>query len=590
METTQRPITLLIAALGGEGGGVLADWIIAAATAEDYPVQSTSIPGVAQRTGATTYYIELYPVRTAELGERRPLMTLAPAPADIDVMLASELLEAGRALLNGYVTPERTTLIASTHRIYTVDEKIALGDGRYDSERILAAAEALAKRAILADFHKLAANTGAMINAALFGALAGSGALPLPRAACEQAIRSAGKGAEASLRGFALGYAAAEGRMPVATSDSSATAGGSTAGARGSTTPSVETNAQARSSEAQTRSSEAQTRSSEAQTRSSEAQARSSEAQARSFGERLRQSFPAEIQPMLEQGVARVTDFQDRDYAALYLDRLAPIAKLDREQGAAQGWKLTSETARFLALWMSYEDVIRVADLKSRRSRFERVRTEVQAKPGEPVHIIEYLKPGVEEVAALLPSGLSRRLLAWAQKRGLMHKLNLGLHVKTSSVTGFLMLRLLAALRPLRRMSARYAEEQALIERWLTAIAAAPDAELALEIALCGRLIKGYGDTNRRAKASFLRIFDTLVDGAAMVDGAAVVDGAAMVEGAADAPARAQAVRAAREGALADPEGRGLEATLALHGIAPLPPQPKIIQFMRRPGAKRKAA
>jgi indolepyruvate ferredoxin oxidoreductase beta subunit len=531
MKLTQRPITILIAALGGEGGGVLADWIIAAATAQGYPVQSTSIPGVAQRTGATTYYVELYPARAAELGGRRPVMTLAPAPADIDVMLASELLEAGRALLNGYVTPERTTLIASTHRIYTVDEKIALGDGRFDSERIVAAAEALARRAILADFHKLAASAGAMINAVLFGALAGSGTLPLPRAACEQAIRSAGKGAETSLRGFALGYAAAAGAP---------------------TTTSIETNALARSSEVQ----------------------------ARSLAERVRQTFPAEVHQILEHGVARVADFQDGNYAALYLDRLDPIAKLDQEQIGAERWKLTSETARFLALWMSYEDVIRVADLKSRRSRFERVRAEVQAKPGEPVHIIEYLKPGVEEAAALLPSALSRRLVAWAEKHGLMHKLNLGLHVKTTSVTGFLMLRSLALLRPLRRMSARYADEQALIERWLRAIAAAHDPGLALEIALCGRLIKGYGETNRRAKASFLRIFDTLVEGGTVVDGGAM----------ADAQARGEAVRAAREGALADPEGRGLEATLAVHGIAPLPPRPKVIQFMRRPGAKRKAA
>ncbi|MGP1678524.1 MAG: indolepyruvate oxidoreductase subunit beta family protein [Burkholderiales bacterium] len=548
MELTQRPITILIAALGGEGGGVLADWIIAAATAEDYPVQSTSIPGVAQRTGATTYYIELYPARAAELRGRRPVMTLAPAPADIDVMLASELLEAGRALLNGYVTPERTTLIASTHRIYTVEEKIALGDGRYDSGRIIAAAEALAKRTILADFHKLAANTGAMINAALFGALAGSGTLPLPRSACEEAIRSTGKGAEASLRGFALGYALAAGNA------APAAPGG----------PSAEANAQARSAPAHT----------------SDMQAHSLNAQARSLAERLRQTFPAEIHETIEQGLARVTDFQDRDYAALYLNRLEPIAKLDQAQAGAEPWKLTQETARFLALWMSYEDVIRVADLKSRRSRFERVRAEVQAKPGEPVHIIEYLKPGVEEAAALLPSGLSKRLVAWAEKRGLMHKLNVGLHVKTTSVTGFLLLRLLAALRPLRRMSARYAEEQVLIERWLCAIAAAAEPELALEIALCGRLIKGYGDTNRRAKASFLRIFDTLVEGGTAPDGATM----------ADAKARAQAVRAAREGALADPEGRGLEATLARHGIAQLPPQPKIIQFMRRPGAKRKAA
>ena len=335
--------------------------------------------------------------------------------------------------MNGYVTPARTTLIASTHRIYTVDEKIALGDGRYDSERILAAAQALAKRAILTDFHKLAANTGAMINAALFGALAGSGTLPLPRAACEEAIRSAGKGAEASLRGFALGYAAAEGKTPAA---------GTPHRQRGAAV----------------------------------AQARSVDRAARSLAERLRQTFPAEVHDMIEQGMARVADFQDRDYAALYLDRLAPIAKLDHGQTGPEKWKLTSETARFLALWMSYEDVIRVADLKSRRSRFERVRADVQAKPGEPVHIIEYLKPGVEEMAALLPTGLSRRLVAWAEKRGLMHKLNVGLHIKSSSVFGFLLLRSLAWLRPLRRMSARYAEEQALIERWLAAIAAAPRA------------------------------------------------------------------------------------------------------------------
>ena len=574
MQATQRPITILIAALGGEGGGVLADWIIAAATAGDYPVQSTSIPGVAQRTGATTYYVELYPARAAALGGRRPVMTLAPVPADIDVMLASELLEAGRALLNGFVTPERTTLIASTHRIYTVDEKIALGDGRYDSARIVAAAEALAKRAILADFHKLAASAGAMINAVLFGALAGSGTLPLPRAACEDAIRGAGKGADASLRGFSLGYAAAEVMTHAAMENASAIAGGptaatggSTSGAGESTTPSIEANAPARSTTAPARSTTAPAH-------SSTAQARSSTTQAHVLSERVRQTFPAEVHQMLELGIARVAGFQDSDYAALYLDRLNPIAKRDQAQAGVERCKLTNETARFLALWMSYEDVIRVADLKSRRGRFERVRTEVQAKPGEPVRIIEYLKPGVEEVAALLPSGLSKRVVAWADRHGLMHRLNLGLHVKSTSILGFLTLRSLAVLRPLRRMSARYAEEQALIERWLRAIAAAPEPELALEIALCGRLIKGYGDTNRRAKANFLRIFDTLVDGGVM----------------ADAHARAEAVRAAREGALADPEGRGLEATLAAHGIAPLPPRPKVIQFMRRPGAKRKAA
>ena len=73
MNTPQRPFTILISALGGEGGGVLAGWIVDAATAQGYPVQNTSIPGLAQRTGATTYYIEIFPVPREQLGGRQPV-------------------------------------------------------------------------------------------------------------------------------------------------------------------------------------------------------------------------------------------------------------------------------------------------------------------------------------------------------------------------------------------------------------------------------------------------------------------------------------------------------------------------------------
>ncbi|MGH8798460.1 MAG: indolepyruvate oxidoreductase subunit beta family protein, partial [Caldimonas sp.] len=68
-----RPVTILVCALGGEGGGVLAEWLVDAATRCGHSVQSTSIPGVAQRTGATTYYIEVFPRPDAELGGRRPV-------------------------------------------------------------------------------------------------------------------------------------------------------------------------------------------------------------------------------------------------------------------------------------------------------------------------------------------------------------------------------------------------------------------------------------------------------------------------------------------------------------------------------------
>ena len=131
-----RPITLLIAALGGEGGGVLTDWIVTAAAEAGFPVQSTSIPGVAQRTGATTYYIEILPVQRAELGGKRPVLALTPGVGDIDIAVASELLEAGRTVASGFVTPERTLRDCLAVRFYAMDEKIAMGDGRFDQDKL----------------------------------------------------------------------------------------------------------------------------------------------------------------------------------------------------------------------------------------------------------------------------------------------------------------------------------------------------------------------------------------------------------------------------------------------------------------------
>src|SRR5689334_17156604 len=149
-------------------------------------------------------------VCSSDLG-REPVLSLTPSPGNVDVMVASELIEAGRAMTNGYVSPDRTTLIASTHRIYATIEKMQMADGRYEDDKVTAAASQLAKRAVLFDMRKLAQDSGTVINAVLFGAMAGSGVLPLAREACEGAIRKAGRGAEASLRGFAAGFEIAQG-------------------------------------------------------------------------------------------------------------------------------------------------------------------------------------------------------------------------------------------------------------------------------------------------------------------------------------------------------------------------------------------
>src|SRR6266511_1815993 len=194
MSAARRPVSVLIAALGGQGGGVLTDWIVAAAAHAGLPAQATSIPGVAQRTGATTYYLEVYPM-----------------PGDVDVIVASELLEAGRTIEMDYASPDRTTLIASTHRLFAIAEKTALGNGIFPRERVEEAARVLTKRLIACDALAVARAAGSEVNAVLMGALAASGALPLAASDFEAAIREGGVAVERNLAGFKAGMEVAAG-------------------------------------------------------------------------------------------------------------------------------------------------------------------------------------------------------------------------------------------------------------------------------------------------------------------------------------------------------------------------------------------
>lgn len=491
-----RPVCILIAAMGGEGGGVLADWLVDAATTAGFPVQSTSVPGVAQRTGATTYYVEVFPVVRAALAGREPILSLTPAPGQVDLVAASELMEAGRAIQNGYVDPRRTTLVASTHREYAVSEKSAMGDGRYDSAQVIDASAQRARQALLFDMRAIAQQNSTVINTVLFGALSGAGALPFGRDACEAAIERSGKSVEASLRGFAAGFERAAGQEAATARLAAAMQGRPAHPARV-------------------------------------------------------QALPVELQDLVSAGVAQTTDFQDAAYAALYLDRVERLLATERI-GGSRDFSVTRETARYLALWMSYEDVIRVAQLKTKGERLSRVRREVGAKDGEPIRLTEYLKPGLEEIASMLPP----RAAAWARKRFAGRSLSRGLHVRTDTLAGFVMLCGLRSLRPWRRRTSRFATEQELIERWLAAVQSALPGPAALELALCGNLVKGYGETSERGHRNLVTILDE-----------------------AARPATAERVKAARLAALADPDGRQLAKSL---GRPPPPPVAHPIRIVRK--------
>src|SRR4051812_5435388 len=201
-----RATSVAILAMGGEGGGVLADWLVDVAERSGYFAQATSVPGVAQRTGATIYYVEIFPESAARAAGKDPVLALMPVPGEVDIVVASELMEMGRAIQRGLVTSDRTTLIASTHRVYSMEERIALGDGRVDSDVLFASGKAAARQFISNDYAEIASRSGSVISSALFGALAASKALPFQREHYEEAIRNSGVGVDASLAAFDAGF------------------------------------------------------------------------------------------------------------------------------------------------------------------------------------------------------------------------------------------------------------------------------------------------------------------------------------------------------------------------------------------------
>jgi indolepyruvate ferredoxin oxidoreductase beta subunit len=467
-----RAIRIAILAMGGEGGGVLADWIVDLAEHQDYIAQLTSVPGVAQRTGATIYYLELFPKSALAADQPEPVLALMPMPGDVDIVLASELMEAGRAVQRGLVTPDRTTLIASTHRVFTMTERIAMADGRVDAPVLLEACRNSAKAFFGGDLAAAAERTGSVISAVLFGALAKTRALPFAPEEFETTIERAGVGVAASKRGFAAGVAEISPQEK--------------ARDLGSAEAAVEA-----------------------------APAKAITPERRALDGLIAQAvpkFPDSAHPIIRAGLERLADYQDLDYAKDYLARLTPIIEAERRDGDGSG-RLISETARELALGMAYEDTIRVAELKIRGSRFARVREEVRAREDQIVEIAEFMHPRLKEIAESVPAWLGRLMLRKGILRSAIENLTRhGRIVKTSSIRGFLQLYLVASLKPRRRSSLRYAEEKERLSAWLGKVEAmaARNYELAIELALCRNLVKGYGDTHERGVANYAAIVGVL--------------------------------------------------------------------------------
>lgn len=451
----ERPISIAMLALGGQGGGVLTGWIVETAEANDYLAQSTYVAGVAQRTGATVYCVEIFPRSSLDNSGKLPVFTPYPIPGDVDLVIAGEMAETARAIEKGFVTPNISTLIASSHRVYSMPEKEAMGDGIVDLEPLKKIASGAAKNFLCFDMQAAADESGSIISSVMLGAIAASGALPFDRDAFEETIRRSGKAVDVNLKGFAAGFN----------------------GAIAPDEPSVVDTAPIAKPEGPN---------------------------GKALATRINAAFSDSVRNIALHGALRTLDYQDVAYANSYLDTLESVAAIDAEE---QSYALTAEVARQLALQMCYEDTIRVADLKTRGDRFVRVRNHVAATDDQPVRVVEYFHPRFEEFVDTLPSSLGKNMNA---SRGVGRMLSRffgkGRNITTTNVSGYFLLHGLAKLKRIRRSTVRFEKQKQLIGTWLGKITASAgsDYEYALSVARCIEIVKGYGDTYERGLARYL--------------------------------------------------------------------------------------
>lgn len=468
--TSRHPevTTVYIAAVGGQGGALLTDWLLAAATQMRYQAHSVGIPGMSQRGGATSYYVEMAPEEAApEINDA--LLSPAPFLGEVDCLVGLELLELGRAVQSGY-SSEKTVVVGSTHRDYTILEKLpSYGESREEG-RLLTLLERSGGRLLTFDARAVARAEGMTerhVNAVLLGAVAAAGALPFREEAFRLAIKAVGVAPDLNLRAFDAGLSHALAGLPALEEDKGVLD-------------------------------------------ASKWREELSPRQLNVHG-RLMTEIPAgvngELRSLVEVALGRLIDYQDEAYARRYLEKVLGLWRADEESGASS--RLTRVYARHLANLMSYEDPIRVATLKSDPKRFQHIEAHHGLKAGQTYRLRERFQPELEELYGLLPVRLVRRFKAQgaddSEDKQSSSRKTFPLRIATTSLLGMALLKFLSALKSLRPRSWRRWKEEALQESYTQGVISLAEKsyELACLAAQAGGIIRGYGAVRRRTESLY---------------------------------------------------------------------------------------
>ena len=441
-----KTISILITALGGEGGGTLMNWILECARSQKLFVQGTSVPGVAQRTGSTSYYIEICDKNFDN--EKEPVLSLFPKPGRVDIVIASELLEAARVLERGYVNPDSTTLITSSSRIFTNLEKSHLSDGRFDQEKILNTCKKMSKNFICLDLNTMASDHSTIVSATMFGALAGSGVLPWKKSICENIFQDNIFGRN-SLSGFNFAYE----QVKVTSKNSTINKNNIN-----------------------------------------------------------NESLSSEFLNVINIGKERCADFQNSKYSEVFLSRVERILSIINQEDP-EVLAVAENIVRRLALWMTYEDIPRVAQLKIKPDRFKKIKKEVNIKSNQILLIQDIFKPGINEIAAMLPARIGKWFIKNKKIMSHLPFIGKGMKINSLTISGFIILKFLSSFRYIRPVSLRYKEEQKNIDIWINNLILSLNKSISFSEGLADmpQLLKGYGDTWDRGIKKYNKINDALI-------------------------------------------------------------------------------
>ncbi|MGK2941413.1 MAG: indolepyruvate oxidoreductase subunit beta family protein [Immundisolibacter sp.] len=473
MSRQDRATRILIGTVGGQGGGVLADWMVKGLINAGWQAQSIGLLGLSQRAGSVIYYVEARPQT-----QRAPILSAYAVPGDVDLLLSQEFLELGRLLQGGFAHPD-CTIIANTYRYYGTLEKTPAEGGIYPSGVIRKAAETLSSDSYLFHAQEVVARAGLSLlssNAVLLGAVVASKVFALAPEPFRTAIEEAEVGVGDNLKAFDLGYQMMrEGTLPRALfKENEVLDWQQLADQRAQALP----------------------------------QRRRGEY--RSLLDQGRSAVPP-LARIFAEACYRLLDFQDAAYVRDYIVRVREIYAAEQAKNGSETYAITEAYGQHLANWMGYEDAQRVAQLKLRPERFAKMRDDHGVRGEDPFWVDDFLAPDPPQIYGMLPAPIGRWIRAQGRRwREDFDHISMPMRVRSNRPWGYFTLSLVSAMRHVRRRSLRHHEELLLLQRWRDAVLLWLGRSTALGqlAADAGRVVKGYGRVRDKALDDLWQFLD----------------------------------------------------------------------------------